>query len=218
MEKRKMPKAFIFDFDGILADTERLHYLSYQVSLEPEGLSFGYETYRDTYMAYDARGCLERFLADRGENSDPERVRNLVDRKNRAFLKLIGEADVQPLPGAVEAVSLAANHGKVAVCTGAVRSDVAPLIKAFGLEPLLRTVVTADDVEVSKPDPACYALAVSRLGRPAGECLAIEDTPGGLRSARGAGCRTLGVATTHSRADLEDFADRVIDSLPAFRI
>jgi len=90
------------------------------------------------------------------------------------------------------------------------------LLERFGLAALFRAVVTADDVQISKPDPECYARAVELLGRPAEDCLAVEDTPGGLRAAAGAGCQTLGVTTTHKLQELAPYADRVIGSLREF--
>ena len=80
------------------------------------------------------------------------------------------------------------------------------------LTPLFRTIVTADDVAHSKPDPETYALAAERLGVAPGDCLAVEDTATGLASARDAGMRTLGVTNTCT-ADQLSAADRVVASL-----
>jgi beta-phosphoglucomutase len=213
-----MIRACIFDFDGILADTEELHYLSYQPALESRGMEFSYEEYNAHYMAFDAIGCFKQRAADCGIELSEETLREWAELKNRTYDDLITSRDIAPLPGAIDAVNLAASKGPVAVCTGAVLSDVESLLIAFKLRPLLSALVTADDVSISKPDPESYLLAASRLGVPAAECLAIEDTPGGLQSARGAGCKTLGVTTTHTAEDLAPYADRVIDSLIRFRI
>lgn len=209
-------KAFIFDFDGILADTEELHYRSYLPVLEEAGIAFSYREYAERYMAFDALGCLRQRAADTGIDVDETILREWVERKNLVFETLVRQADVPPLPGAVEAVGRAAARGPTGVCTGAVLRDIEALLEAFGLRPLLSAVVTADDVRVSKPDPESYALAAERLGIPPSDCLAIEDTPGGLQSARGAGCQTLGVTTTHSEPDLAPYADHLLASLQAF--
>jgi beta-phosphoglucomutase len=211
-----MIKAVIFDFDGVIADTEQLHFASYLEVLEPKGLGFTYQEYADRYMAYDSLGCLRKRAEDLDHPLDPATLRTWVTDKNAAYQRLLDSASVPPLPGAVEAVTLAAARGPVAVCTGAVLQDVEPLLRAFGLTALLNTVVTADDVQISKPDPESYVLACTRLGTPPSLCLAVEDTPGGLRSARDAGCQTLGITTTHRGEELSPHADRVFTSLLSF--
>jgi beta-phosphoglucomutase len=211
-----MIRAVIFDFDGILADTEKLHFRSYLKPLQAAGIEFTYTEYCDRYMAFDSRGCLQARATDQGIDLSPDELEAWIEQKNNCFQALITEAEVDPLPGALEAVKFAAQQGPVAVCTGAIRSDIATLLDRFGLTPLLQTVVTAEDVPRSKPDPACYALTAERLALPPSECLAIEDTPGGLQAARGAGCRTLGVTTTHRTEELAPFADTLLESLVDF--
>ena len=213
-----MIRAVIFDFDGVIADTENLHFASYQEILEPKGLGFTYEEYAARYMAFDSFGCMHQRAEDLGHPADEATIRSWVEEKNQAYEGILATTTIPPLPGALEAVRLAASRGPVAVCTGAVLLDIAPLLNVYDLEDLLSAVVTADDVKVSKPDPESYALACSRLGMPAEDCLAIEDTPGGLQSARGAGCQTLGVTTTHTEDQLRPYADRVISTLAGFQL
>lgn len=208
-----MIKAVIFDFDGIIADTENLHFASYQEILEPKGLGFTYEEYSDNYMAFDALGCIRQRLTDEGRHADDATIRAWAHEKNLAYETILATTYVPALPGALDAISQAAVRGPVAICTGAVLMDIAPLLKAYQLETLVSAVVTADDVAISKPDPESYALACKRLAQNPADCLAIEDTPGGLRSARGAGCQTLGVTTTHTEAQLSPYADQVISTL-----
>jgi len=208
-----MIEAVIFDFDGVIADTEDIHYASYQEILAPRGFGFSYGEYAERYMAFDSFGCLKQRMADLGRSVDEAELRRWVEEKNRAHERIIAHEDVSALPGAVDLVVRAADHGPVAVCTGAVLSDIAPLLVKFDLLRHLSAVVTAEDVVVSKPDPACYRLACREVDADPARCLAIEDTPGGLQAARGAGCRTLGVTTTHAREQLAPHADRVVDTL-----
>jgi mannitol-1-/sugar-/sorbitol-6-phosphatase len=78
--------------------------------------------------------------------------------------------------------------------------------------PVPRVLITAEETPVGKPDPAGYRLAAARLGAPPAECLAIEDSPGGVRAAREAGMTTIGVANTHQASELHE-AHLVIKSL-----
>ncbi|MGA0368899.1 MAG: HAD family hydrolase [Kiritimatiellia bacterium] len=210
-----MIRACIFDFDGVLADTEELHYHSYQKVLEPLGAGFSWETYQREYMAFDSRQAFAAALRAAGVEAAPP-VSELLEQKMQAHERALANLELEPLPGAVKAVHYAAARGPVALCTGAQRRDVLPLLNTFGLTDLFTAIITADDVRISKPDPESYRLAAERIRIPPAECLAIEDTPGGLCSARGAGCRTLGVTTTHTRMQLTDFADQVTDSLLHF--
>ena len=208
-----MIRAVLFDFDGIIADTEELHYQSYQVVLKEKGAEFSYDDYAARYMAFDSIGCFRQRAADLGMEVSDEDIRIWAEEKNSAYEKIIASQDVPPLPGAVEAVKLAASKGPVAVCTGAVLQDVEALLEKYGLTPLLSAIVTADDVTISKPDPESYALACKRVDQSPENCLAIEDTPGGLQSAKNAGCQTLGITTTHTQDQLRPFADRISASL-----
>lgn len=207
-------EAVIFDFDGVMADTERLHFEAFQEVLTPCGASYSWEEYCQDYIGFDDRDAIRTALERAGMEAGGDRLAALLRAKAEVFPRLA--AGVEPFPGAVEAVKAAAARGPVALCTGALRSDVEPLLRAFGILDLFAAVVTAEEVTRSKPDPACYRLAVERLGLPAQVCLAVEDTPYGLQAARGAGCQTLGVAQTHTRGALEPFADRVIDDMRGF--
>ncbi|MCC5846353.1 MAG: HAD family phosphatase [Verrucomicrobia bacterium] len=197
-----------------MADTERLHWQAFCEILAPLGASYSWEEYEKNYIGFDDRDAIRTALDRAGVACSPEELTALLKAKAEVFPKLA--AGVAPFPGAVEAVRTSAALGPVALCTGALRSDVEPLLKAFGILDLFAAIVTAEDVARSKPDPACYQMAVQRLGIPAEDCLAVEDTPYGLQAARGAGCQTLGVAQTHAREELAPHADRVIGTMLEF--
>lgn len=206
-------RAHIFDFDGILADTERLHWQAFQDVLTPLGAHYSWEEYCEDYIGFDDRDAFRTALNRAGIPLDEPSLTAHIASKAKAFVQRVQDADIPPFPGAVEAVRDAAAKGPIALCTGALPGDVLPLLKKFGIMELFQAIVTAADVPHSKPDPACYRMTVERLGIPAENCLAIEDTPYGLQAARGAGCQTLGVAQTHAAEELIPHADRVIASL-----
>jgi len=211
-----MLEAVVFDFDGVIADSEPLHYRAFLDSVRPLGIDFDYAQYNRRYIGYDDRDGLRAICADHGMSLDDARLAELIDAKGRAFERAVGEG-AAAVPGSVALIRQAAARWPIAISSGALRSDIAAVLPGLApgedLTALFSAIVTADDVERSKPDPASYALAVERLAlRPAG-CLAIEDTPAGLQSARAAGLRTLAVATTHAAAQLAPMADRVVESL-----
>ncbi len=213
-----MDFAVFFDFDGVIADSERLHHRAYQDVLGPLGLGFSWEAYRAEYIGYDDRDVFRLVHRRAGLDLPPARLLDLVASKARRFARRV-ESEPPPLyPGVRELLDGLRPRARLALCTGALHSDIDPILRSAGLEDRFAAIITAEDVHASKPDPACYRLARERLheragGRgvpPAG--VAVEDTPAGIESARGAGLRVLAVTTTHDRADLAA-ADRVTDSL-----
>ena len=219
-----LPEAVIFDFDGIIVDTEPLHYKAFLSVLEPLGMGFPWEEYVATYMGFDDRDAFREAYRARGRDLDGESLKSLVAAKSRVFLDIL-RGGVQPYPGAVPMIaSLHAAGVPLAISSGALMSDIAPILGRLGIDGCFPVVVTADDVRKSKPDPECYALAFRRLSRmhPSRvtvpeRSFAVEDTPAGIRSAKGAGLRVLGVTNSYGAGELAE-ADWVADSLEDVRI
>lgn len=209
-----MLQAIIFDFDGIIVDSEPLHYRAFLKVVEPLGIYFEYDRYLRDYIGYDDRDFFRVVAQDFTHPFDPAGLPELVLRKARAFADIVAQG-VRPLPGAVELIVKAAGVMPIALCSGALRQDIDLILPALDrgqIPSLFAAIVTADQVKCSKPDPESYRLAVSNLGLPPAVCLAIEDTPAGLSSARGAGLQTLGVASSLHASQLS-IADRVVPSL-----
>ena len=204
-----MLQAIVFDFDGVLVDSEPLHYQAFLDVARPMGVTFDYDHYRHELIGYDDRDVF-RILLAHGDMSVPPSdeeptLRRLIGEKQQAFEALVRAGGVEAVPGALELLREAAGEMPVAIASGATRADIELITQSLGVRDLFDAVVTADDVQRSKPDPATYALAVRRLSErgaagaerlEAATCLAIEDTAAGIESARGAGLMTLGVTTT----------------------
>lgn len=140
---------------------------------------------------------VPQVLADIAPELGPERVAEL-----QRFMIDAESTDVDgvvPQPGAVAALRDLPQDRMAIVTSGTVRLSSAR-IAAAGL-PRPGTVVTADDVTLGKPDPALFRLGAQRLGFAPERCLAVEDAPAGVISARTAGCTVIGVLTTHTALD-----------------
>ena len=211
-------EAVIFDFDGVIVDTEPLHHAAFQRTLEPLGLHFSWQEYVETYIGFDDRDAFKHAFISRGKQLDHETLHTLIAQKAAYFEEVIG-AGVTPYPGVVELIRrLHTDKIPLAICSGALRSDIDPILAMLGISDCFDIIVTADDVAASKPDPECYLLALHRLQEvhqyhfSAVGTVAIEDTPAGISAARGAGLRVCGVTNSYPADRLEQ-ATCVTDSL-----
>jgi beta-phosphoglucomutase len=212
-----MLDAVIFDFDGIIVDTEPLHYKAFQEILVPLGMGYSWEEYLERYMGFDDRDAFKESFSAAGRQLSAAELKTLMDDKAEAFLRIVA-VGVAPYPGVVELIRSISGTLPLALCSGALRSDIDPILAQLGLVGAFDALVTADEVAASKPDPESYRLAVQRLqelfpGRinPA-RSLAVEDTPAGILSATGAGLRVLAVTNSYPEDRLTG-ACRVVTTL-----
>jgi HAD superfamily hydrolase (TIGR01509 family) len=218
-----MLAAVIFDFDGIIVDTEPLHYRAFQDILAPLGLGYSWDEYLRSYIGYDDRDAFREAFRAGGKPLDDGGLRRVIDAKAEAFQKAIASG-VEPYPGVVDLIRSIAGNLPLALCSGALPSDIRPILKQLEIEAAFNVIVTAADVAASKPDPASYTVTVARLGAafpgngitPA-RCLAIEDTPAGIASASGAGLKTLAVTNSYPEESLGK-ACKVVQSLVGISI
>ena len=142
----------------------------------------------------------------------------LLSRKRRAYARLASRVRIDP--GAARLVRALARRVSLGIVSGATGREVASALRRARLTRLFGVVVTAEDVRRPKPWPDGYRLALRRLGLPGGRgAVAIEDSPGGVRAARAAGCVVFGVATTFRPAALRRAgARRVAPRLSALRV
>ncbi|MDE3156871.1 MAG: HAD family phosphatase [Acidobacteriota bacterium] len=215
-------QAVVFDFDGVIADTEPLHLRAYQDILAEAGISLTEMDYYARYLGYDDAGAFRAIARDSGRTLDEEAVRDFIARKARRFEELEAAGAVL-FPGAIECVRRCAARWPLAVASGALRREIELVLEHAGLRDAFHLVVSAEDTPKSKPAPDPYLLALERLreatGLPieAARTVAIEDSRWGIQSARGAGLRC--VAVTHSyAADALGEADAVVPNLAALTI
>jgi HAD superfamily hydrolase (TIGR01509 family) len=208
-------EAAVFDFDGVLVDSEPLHFRALRDALRTEGVSITEGEYWSIYLAYDDRGAIRLALEQHGVPVDADRVERLAAAKVERFAALLPEVAV--FPGARELVRALAAEVPLAIASGARHEEIVKVLGATGLADAFGVVVGAEDAPRTKPDPAPYAEAARLLRArvPAlapGDCLAIEDSMPGIASARAAGMKVLGVAHSYPAEKLTA-AHRVVDSL-----
>ena len=217
------PEAVLFDFDGILVDSEPMHHRAFTEILDPLGMGFPWKEYVEIYLGFDDRDAFREAFRAKGIALDEENLAKLVAAKSRAFQDGIRNG-VTAYPGAVPVIeSLHAAGRPLALCSGALRSDIDPILAQLGVARCFDVIVSADDVRRSKPDPESYALAFARLSdryttllTVPEKSIAVEDTPAGIRSAKGAGLRVLAITNSYGAGELAE-ADWIADSLESVR-
>jgi HAD superfamily hydrolase (TIGR01509 family) len=203
--------AVVFDFDGVLVDTEPLHLAAFQEAFVPRGWALDDASYAARYLGYDDLDLIRTFADDHGFPLGADEVDELARRKGQAFRSRLSPADVL-YPGAAACVARLAARFPLAIASGSLHAEIVHILEGAGLRAPFRAIVGADDVERSKPAPDSYVRAAALLGVPPDRAVAVEDSPWGLEAARAAGLRTIAVTTTSPAASLAA-ADRVLPGL-----
>ena len=201
----------IFDFDGVLADTEGLHLRAFQEVFERRGWQLDERDYFDRYLGYDDEGLVAAFVQERALPVDDREMGDMVHEKTALFARYL-EAGAVLFPTAPACVArLAAAYG-LGIASGAQKAEITSILGAGGLLHHFPVIVAADDVSETKPSPEPYLTAARELGVDPASCLAIEDSAPGLAAAKAAGMCTIGLTTTSPPTAL-GAADLVLDGL-----
>ncbi len=189
-------RALIFDVDGTLAETEELHRESFNQSFQSAGLPWFWT--KDLYgKLLQVTGGKERIRFYQNQSDNPGRLSDadiaaLHKDKTARYTKLVSSHRLSLRPGVERLIQEARSAGvRLAIATTTSRPNVEALLRAaMGYQPF-EVIAAGDEVPAKKPAPDVYLLALSQLELPAEHCLALEDTPNGLRSATGAGIACL---------------------------
>ena len=201
-------QALIFDFDGIVANTEPLHYAGLHLTLKEIGIELTETEYYADYLGYDDRGCILAALAANRRPADAATIGRLMKRKAEAYLESVKHHQVI-FPGVIEFVRDAARTYPLAIASGALRHEIEYILETASLRPAFLHITSAEDVTRGKPDPQPFLLALKALQQhhaslTSASCLVIEDSLPGIRGALAAGMKVLAVTNTHTVQDLHE--------------
>ncbi len=189
----------IFDMDGVLIDSGAHHRQAWRALLDELGVEPAEPDFWRLTIGRPAEEAVPLLL---GRALPPAEARRLALRKRALYAEYSAQG-VLPVAGVERFVDSLA-HGGVprAVATSASRHDAESLLSEVGLRAQFAVVVTVDDVALGKPDPGVYLEAARRLRVAADACLVFEDSVVGIRAARRAGMRAVGVTTAHTAEEL----------------
>lgn len=210
-----MLRAIVFDFDGVLANSEPLHLHAFRDVVADEGLAVTDAEYYERYLGFDDVGMFEALANHRGRAWDAARIRELMARKAVRLEALERDRSVL-FPGAAAVVRAAAAEVPIAIASGALGFEIRRVLDREQLTSCFSAIVSAEDTPSSKPSPDPYLRAVALLSSVTAlsprECVAIEDSLWGLESAQRAGLKTVGVAHSYPAAALAG-ADLILNSI-----
>lgn len=216
-------RAVIFDFDGVIADSEPLHCAALRQVLADIDIPLTEAEYYADYLGFDDRGCFTAALRAQQRPLSPAVLAELMEQKARAYLAAVKE-QLAIFPGVREFVHEVADRYPLAIASGALRNEIELILDEAGLRKAFRHITSAEDVARGKPAPDPFLHALAGLNRqpdrPAltpDECLVVEDSLPGIRAARAAGMKVLAVANTHGVQDLGE-ADAITQSLADTRL
>ena len=216
-----MIRALIFDFNGVLADDDPIHMEAFRETAKSEGLSFTDEEYLDRYLPLNDWDCFKTLFAAHGRPLAESKLDELIRRKSDHYFQTIADKAVL-FSEAGTAVKAATLHCRLAIASGARAEEIRHILTQGGLEGCFSAIIAAEDVRFGKPHPEPFLRAHKKLKERdrslrIPDCVAVEDSVGGIQSAHGAGMRCLAIAHSYSPARLRSASPEwVIDSIADF--
>lgn len=204
-----MLKAVIFDFDGVICDSEPLHFQAFNNALEKNGIEIPISKYYQDYLGYTDYELIENLNKDFSMGLSKEGMEDLAKRKCDAFEELVRQKN-SVIKGVGELLELLkAESVRMAVCSGAIAYDIEIMLEGSNLADYFEFIISADDVKRGKPDPEGYLLSLKKLNDAcdekieAADCVVIEDSHWGIEAAQKAGMPTVAVTNTYAAGEFE---------------
>lgn len=215
-----MIKAVIFDFDGVIADTEHVHYEAFKKVLNLNNYDLTENEYYSKYLAYDDKTFFKNFYKDNDLKLSNKLLSQLLKDKSNRFDELIKD-NLKIYPRVVEFIKDLSKGYILAIGSGALKKEINKILEIIEIDSLFRVIVAADDVEKCKPNPEVYINVLNQLNNinkksvsriEPEECIVIEDSVYGIQAAKNAGMKCVAVTNSYPKEKLKN-ADLIIDSL-----
>lgn len=213
-----MLRAVIFDFDGVITDSEILHFRAFNAVLAPHGFELTKHEYYADYLGMADKDCFKALIGEGRLRVRENQVPALIQQKTQVFERL-ARTEGRIIEGVREFLDLLTRaQVPIAICSGALRPEIELILEEAGLRNGFDVIVSAEEVRRGKPDPEGFLLTLQRLNDISPDpiapesCIVVEDSHWGLKAARAAGMRTVAVTNTYGAAQFQQ-ADRIVARL-----
>jgi beta-phosphoglucomutase len=202
---RRVFRATLFDFNGVLVDDELVHLAAFQDVLRPLGIELTDADYWEKYLGFDDVGAFEAIFSDFGREATRAELLHLVETKRPHYMRR-AQAELKTFPGAADLVRLTATFGPVGIVSGALKDEIELGLNHLGVRDRVGRVVSAEQTSASKPDPDGYLQGYAWVhelsdASPA-ETLVFEDSPAGIEAALAVGLTVVALAHSYGEATL----------------
>jgi len=213
-----MLRAIIFDFDGVITDSEILHLRAFNQSLAQYGIEITKNDYYTMYLGFNDTDCYKLLIEKGLLKMDEQQINTLMIQKKKLFEQL-AKAEGKMIEGVRDFLNmLEQNNIPMAICSGSLLTEVEMVLEDARLRHLFEVVVSGEQVKKGKPDPEGFLLSLQRLNENrenpimANQCIVIEDSHWGLEAAKAAGMHTIAVTNSYDAGQL-GMADKIVDQL-----
>jgi HAD superfamily hydrolase (TIGR01509 family) len=211
-------KAVIFDFDGVISDSEPSHFAAVNKVLADFGIQLSQEEYYAEYLGFTDYELFETVKDRRKTDYKGSSIEELIAKKAVFFEEAIRQSEhlIEGIPELIK--KLKNSKVKIAIYSGALPADIKIMLEDSGLSDYFDVIVTADDVAKGKPDPEGYLQALEKLNSSsdaailAKQCVVIEDSHWGIVAAKKAGMKVVAVTNSYPAGELKE-ADMIVDSV-----
>lgn len=211
-----MLRAIIFDFDGVITDSEVIHLAAFNRLLSKYGIEISENEYYKDYLGLTDADVI-RTLAEKKLFGDNPDIDSLVRQKNRIFDDMV-KNDSRILPDVEKFLQmLRQNKIPMAICSGALMAEIKLILEKAGLRSFFEAIVSAEQVKKGKPHPEGFLLALKKLNEKyrsilPNQCIVIEDSHWGLEAAAAAGMHTIAVTNSYSAEQLK-MSEKIVNRL-----
>jgi beta-phosphoglucomutase len=218
-----MLKAVIFDFDGVITDSEILHLRAFNKVLAQFNVEISRKDYYSKYLGYTDTDCYKQLIKEGILKIDKSRIPEIVEQKDVVF-KELAKTEGRTIEGVHEFLKLLdENHVPMAICSGALLTEIELILDEAKLRHFFQTIVSAEHVKQGKPHPEGFLKTLQRLNKihknqiSANQCIVIEDSLWGLKAAKAAGMHTIAVTNSYEAHELE-IAEKIVNNLKDIQI
>jgi HAD superfamily hydrolase (TIGR01509 family) len=213
-----MLRAVIFDFDGVITDSEILHFRAFNRVLARFSVEITMRDYYKTYLGLTDVDCFNLLISEGQLKTTRDKIEDLLKQKNEVFQEL-AKTEGRIIEGVHDFLKmLSQNNIPMAICSGALRPEIELILEEARLRHFFEVIISAEQVKKGKPSPDGFLLTLRKFnkGRQAPitgiQCVVIEDSHWGLQAAKAAGMHTIAVTNSYDARQLA-LAEKIVTRL-----